>query len=121
MLVSIVILIAISFPLWSMVIHNFYWVYWIDHAGAQLILSAIFARTLGAGREPLCSNFARMVHGTLDPAIAEYTRQITVVWMAFFGLMSIVSTALFFLTTPYTWSFFANFLTVPANSGDVRC
>lgn len=113
MLVSVAILIAITFPLWSTVVHNFYWVYWMDHTGTQLILSAMFARTLVAGREPLCSYFARMVHGTLEPATAEYTRQITIVWMAFFGLMAIVSTALFFFTTLYIWSFFANFLTVP--------
>ena len=93
--------------------HHFFWIYGIEHAGTQLILCLVFARTLGAGREPLCSHIARMVHGSLSAALYRYTRQITVAWAAFFGLMSVTSTVLFFAAPLTIWSAFVNFATGP--------
>lgn len=98
---------------WNTLEHHFHWIYWIEHAGTQFILCLVFARTLRAGREPMCSYFARMVHGSLEPALARYTRQITVAWVVFFGLMSLTSTVLFFAAPITIWSVFVNFFTGP--------
>ncbi len=87
--------------------------YWIEHAGTEMLLCLAFARTLRHGREPMCSYFARLVHGPLVPVMQRYTRQVTFAWVIFFGSMSILSTLLFYLTSLATWSAFANFFTAP--------
>jgi uncharacterized membrane protein len=99
--------------IWNTLEHHFPWIYWIEHAGTQLVLCLVFARTLRAGREPMCSYFARMVHGTLAPAVARYTRQITYAWVVFFGFISMTSTVLFFAAPVAIWSAFVNFFTGP--------
>ena len=48
---------------------NFRRLYWIEHAGTQLLLCMMFGRTLMVGREPLCTHFARIVHGPVTPAL----------------------------------------------------
>ncbi len=101
------------FVIWDTLEQHFHWLYWIEHAGTQLVLCLVFARTLRAGREPMCSYFARLVHGPLAPAMVRYTRQITFAWVAFFGLMSTISTVLFFAAPVAIWSVFVNFLTGP--------
>jgi len=87
--------------------------YWIEHAGTQLLLCLMFSRTLRQGREPLCTHFARVVHGSVTPALAHYTRQVTVAWAIFFAIMAALSTLIFFSTTVRMWSIFANFFTAP--------
>lgn len=98
---------------WSTLEDHFSWIYWIEHAGTQLVLCLWFGRTLRAGQEPMCTYFARLVHGSLEPEIARYTRQVTAAWVVFFGLMSAVSTAVFLGAPLETWSAFANFFTAP--------
>jgi uncharacterized membrane protein len=98
---------------WDRLAQHFSWITWLEHAGTQLVLCAVFARTLAAGREPMCSYFARVVHGSLTPELQRYTRQITVAWVAFFGLMAATSTILFFAAPVQAWSAFVNFLTFP--------
>jgi len=99
---------------WSTLSQNFWVVYWLQDAGIQFALFITFGRTLIAGRKPLCTRFAEMVHsGSLSPQHMIYTRQITVAWTAFFAVMTVTSTLLFFLAPLTTWSIFANFLTLP--------
>jgi len=98
---------------WKSVEHHFSVIYWIEHAGTELLLCFAFARTLRQGKEPLCAYFARMVHGSLTPDIARYTRQITQAWAMFFGAMALSSTLLFHFGPLTTWSLFANFFTGP--------
>lgn len=98
---------------WSRLVHHAGSIYWMEHAGSQLMLCLGFGRTLQAGREPLCSRFARMVEGELTPAIARYTRQVTQAWTGFFAAMAIVSTILFHTVSLEVWSVFANFCTAP--------
>lgn len=88
-------------------------IYWVEHAATQSLLCVAFARTLATGREPMCTLFARMVHGALDPAAQRYTRHVTAAWSVFFGLMALVSTTLYFTTPVRVWSTFANFFTAP--------
>jgi uncharacterized membrane protein len=78
-----------------------------------LILCLVFARTMGAGREPMCSYFARMVHGPLSTIMLRYTRRVTAAWVMFFGAMAATSTLLFVLAPLNIWSAFANFFTLP--------
>jgi uncharacterized membrane protein len=98
---------------WTTMTHHYDWVYWIEHAGTELILCITFARTLSPGREPMCTYFARCVHGSFTPALERYTRQITVAWVIFFGSIAATSTAIFLAAPLAAWSVFANFLTAP--------
>ncbi len=98
---------------WSALERHFGLVYWLQHVGMQLILFMTFGRTLIAGRQPLCARFAEAAHAPLTLQHEIYARQVTVAWTLFFAAMAVVSTLLFFLTPLVTWSFFANFLTLP--------
>ena len=98
---------------WPALENHFGLVYWLQHVGMQLILFMTFGRTLIAGRQPLCTRFARAVHAVVTPQHEIYTRQVTIAWTLFFGAMALASTLLFFLAPLATWSVFANFLTLP--------
>lgn len=98
---------------WTVLEHHFGVVYWIQDAGMQCVLFMTFSRTLVAGRKPLCTHFAEMMHGEITPQHAHYARQVTWAWAIFFALMAIFSTILFFLAPLTAWSVFANFLTLP--------
>lgn len=88
-------------------------VYWLQYVGAQLILFITFARTLVAGRRPLCTQFADALHAPLTRRQESYARQVTVAWALFFAAMASISTFLFFLAPVTVWSVFDNFLTLP--------
>jgi uncharacterized membrane protein len=88
-------------------------IYWLEHATMQLMLMAMFGHTLFGGREPLCTYFSRLVHGSITPRHEIYARKVTVAWSVFFALIAVVSTLLFFLTPLPVWSFFANFVNMP--------
>ncbi len=98
---------------WPTLEQHFGLVYWLQNVGMQLILFMTFGRTLIAGRQPLCTRFAEAVHAPLTPQHESYARQVTVAWTLFFAAMALASTGLFFLAPLVTWSFFANFLTLP--------
>ena len=98
---------------WSALERHFGLVYWLQNMAMQLILFMTFARTLIAGRQPLCTRFAEAMHAPMTPQHEIYTRQVTLAWSLFFAAMALVSTLLFFLTPLTTWSVFANFLTLP--------
>lgn len=98
---------------WPLLENHFGLVYWLQYVAMQLVLLMTFGRTLIAGRQPLCTRFAEMVHSPLTPQHEIYARQVTVAWTLFFAAMALVSTLLFFLTPLATWSIFANFLTLP--------
>ena len=98
---------------WSALENHFGLVYWLQHVGMQLILFMTFGRTLIAGRQPLCTRFARAVHAVVTPQHEIYARQVTIAWTLFFVAMALASTLLFFLAPLATWSVFANFLTLP--------
>ena len=92
---------------------HFGWGLWIEHASFNLALAWMFGRTLAAGREPLCTQFAAMVHGRLEARVTRYTRQVTLAWTLFFVATALVSTALFACASIVTWSTFANYLALP--------
>ena len=98
---------------WPVLIQHYGFVYWLQDVGIQLILLMTFGRTLIAGRQPLCTRFAEMIHAPLTLQHETYARQVTVAWTLFFAVMAMVSTLLFFLAPLPTWSVFTNFLTLP--------
>lgn len=99
---------------WGTLERNFSWVYFIQHAGTNLMLAVMFGSTLAAGRQPLCTRFAAAVHGgVLAPEVERYARQVTVAWTLFFVAIGLVSAGLFAFAPLEAWSVFANFLNVP--------
>jgi uncharacterized membrane protein len=98
---------------WGTLERNFSWVYFLQHAGTYAMLAAMFGVTLARGRQPLCTRFAEVVHGSLTPEEVRYSRQVTLAWTLFLLAISLVSSALFFLANVEVWSVFANFLSFP--------
>jgi uncharacterized membrane protein len=108
--------IVLCAALWALrepLVLQFEWAAYLEHVGFNLFMAWLFASTLMAGKQPLCSRFAAAVHGTLTPAVAQYTRQITAAWALFFLMIVAVSTLLFALCSFVTWSTFANYMTLP--------
>ncbi|MBK8325362.1 MAG: hypothetical protein IPL06_22530 [Betaproteobacteria bacterium] len=99
--------------LWGAVESHFQTLYFLEHAGTNLLLAIMFGRTLSGTAEPLCTRFARIVHGTLTPELAHYSRQVTVAWTVFFLVVTLASCALYLGGFMAAWSVLANFLTLP--------
>lgn len=106
--------ITLAWWYWPLIEQHTGLIFWLQDIGLLLALFITFARTLPAGRKPLCVSFAEVIHGgDLPPTHTHYAKQVTVAWVVFFALMAITSTLLFFLTPLVVWSFFVNFLTLP--------
>lgn len=90
---------------------HFGWTYYLQHAGINAALGAMFALSLRPGRMPLCTQIAIAIHGQLPPGHAHYTRRVTQAWTLFFAVMVGVSTLLFVLAPVAAWSGFANLAT----------
>jgi uncharacterized membrane protein len=92
---------------------------WVDrlvlaqHVGINAGLGFVFGRSLVAGRRPLVTAFASLLHERMTPALLVYTRRVTVAWTAFFLAMVTLSLVLFFFAPIEVWSFFANLLSLP--------
>jgi uncharacterized membrane protein len=92
-------------------LHRIEHLYVLQHAGIHFALGCVFAVTLRPGSMPLISAFAARVHRTMTPALLHYTRQVTVVWSAYFALMVALSLGLFLAAPWWWWSVFANLVT----------
>jgi uncharacterized membrane protein len=92
---------------WGALERHFDSLFFVEHAGGNALLAVVFGRTLAAGREPLCTRFARILHPTLPPEVQAYTRGVTLAWTIFFASLAALSAALYlggFLTA---WSVLA--------------
>ena len=87
--------------------------YGLPHAVAYIFLTWLFGRTLAGGREPLITRVARRMHGSLEPRMQRYTRNITIAWCVFFVLQLIASALLLAFAPLETWSLFVNILNAP--------
>lgn len=85
----------------------------VQHVGVNATLGFLFGRTLVAGRRPLVTGLAGLLHETPSPALLVYTRRVTVAWTLFFLALAVLSLLLFFFAPIELWSFFANILTLP--------
>ncbi len=95
---------------WPLLERNFPDLLFVEHAGAYAALAFVFGRTLVDGREPLCTRFARIVHGTLPPDVERYTRKVTVAWTLFFVAVCAVACALYAGGFIAAWSLLATLL-----------
>ncbi len=95
---------------WDELERHFTDLFFLEHAGLNVALAAIFGRTLRSGEEPLVTRFARIVHGELPPGVASYTRGVTIAWTLFFVAMVAASCALYFAGLHAAWSFLASIL-----------
>lgn len=85
--------------------------YLLQHAGIHAALAAVFALTLRAGHEPLITALARRVHTDFSPAMAAYSRKVTIVWAVYFVIMATFSILLFAFAPFDAWAVFANLIT----------
>ncbi len=111
LVVAVIAAVAAAIVLgWETLERHFPDLFFVEHAGANLVLALVFGRTLGAGKEPLVSKFARMIHGELPPEVVRYTRQVTVAWTVFFLMLFAASCVLYFGRFLPAWSLLANIL-----------
>jgi uncharacterized membrane protein len=95
---------------WDALERHFPSVFFLEHAGGNLFLAIVFGRSLAAGREPLCTRFALVLHETLPPEVAAYTRRITLAWTLFFAALFALSTTLYLGGFLEAWSMLATML-----------
>lgn len=98
---------------WALIKDHTGFIFWIQDVSLLSVLLLTFGRTLLAGSQPLCVQFAKMLHGELPSEHERYARQVTVAWTLFFAIMIMISSLLFFLTSLAVWSFFVNFMILP--------
>jgi uncharacterized membrane protein len=113
MLALCVVCAGVVLPYAKELAQHFGALYFLDHAGANVVLGIIFGRTLSQNRVPLCSRLAAMVHGPLDERVARYTRQVTIAWTVFFVAMAALSILVFFAGPIEMWSAFASIFSLP--------
>jgi uncharacterized membrane protein len=85
--------------------------YVCQHVVIHLLLAFVFGLTLQGGREALVTALARRVHGTMTPAMAAYSRKVTVAWTGYFIAMAILSLVLYAVAPFEVWATFANLVT----------
>jgi uncharacterized membrane protein len=93
---------------WGSLQRNFPSLFFVEHAGANLLLALVFGRTLRAGAEPLVTRFARITHPALPPEVVRYTRHVTLAWTIFFATLFTLSCLLYLGGLLAAWSFLAN-------------
>jgi len=98
---------------WPVLAEHFPWLYLLQQAGAYGLLGLTFGRSLMGGRVPLCTHWATLIQGPLEPAVARYTRNLTAAWTFFFALITTALIVLFVLAPLPVWSAFANFCCLP--------
>jgi uncharacterized membrane protein len=94
----------------SWLLAHYEWVFLLQHAGIYALLCFAFGRTLPAGRTPMVTGLARMVHDTMTLALIRYTRSVTWAWAIYFGATSVLSLLMFWLAPIAVWSAFAYLL-----------
>lgn len=82
-------------------------------ASIHLGLFLIFADSLRADRVPAITRIASLVRTDVSSKELHYTRQVTVIWSAFFLIMGLISVGLAVLASSETWSLFVNILSYP--------
>lgn len=110
LLAPVALVLALAWPVLE---RNVGWLYFVQHAGANALLCAVFGHTLMRGQTPMCTRIAGLMHGEVSAALARYTRRVTAAWTVFFGLTTAVSAGLFAFAPIAAWSTFANLLTAP--------
>lgn len=103
-------LCAFLYGYWPVVERNYEWADLAQQCGAYGLVALSFARSLFAGRVPMCTQLASKLHAELTPAEIAYTRHATVAWVVFYVLMTMAIFILFFAASLRVWSLFVNFI-----------
>ena len=89
--------------------------YVLQHGGIHLALAWTFGMSLRAGKKPLISGLAEGLHRRLgqsfSPALARYTRGLTMWWAGYFFAMVLLSAALYALAPWAWWSLYCTVFT----------
>ena len=89
--------------------------YVLQHGGIHLALAWTFGLSLRGGETALISGLAQGLHGRLNqtftPALALYTRGVTLLWAGYFVAMLLLSAGLYALAPWPWWSFYCTVLT----------
>jgi uncharacterized membrane protein len=93
---------------WAALERNFPSLFFLEHAGANLVLGIVFGRSLAGERDSLCTRFARLVHGALPPEVERYTRKVTAAWTLLFASLFVLSCVLYLGGFLAAWSLLAN-------------
>ena len=105
---ALVALVAAAGFYWDGIERHFPDVFFVEHAGGNLLLAFVFGRTLVGDREPLVTRFARIMHPVLPPEVVRYTRRVTLAWTILFVALVALSCTLYFAGMPAAWSVLAN-------------
>lgn len=106
-----VLLCAALYGYWPFIERNYTWADLLQQCGVYGLIALGFARSLFAGRTPMCTLMAEKMHGALAPVEIAYTRRATAAWAVFYLILMGAILALFFLVSPIAWSLFVNFET----------
>jgi uncharacterized membrane protein len=100
---------ALLYHFWPAIERNYEWADLVQQCAVYGLIAATFARSLLAGRVPICTQLANTMHGALTPAEIVYTRRATVAWVVFYVLMTAAILVLFVAAPLRIWSLFVNF------------
>lgn len=98
---------------WHVFRAHYSWVFLAEDVATLSLLSVLFAKTLKAGSVPLITRLSTLVHGSLSPLLARYTRRVTTLWAALFAVLAATSVLLFLWAPRPLWALYANVLTWP--------
>jgi uncharacterized membrane protein len=94
---------------WGFFRLHYEWSNLLQQVGAYALVALGFVRSLSPGQVPLCVKFAGELHGPLSPDEIAYGRRATVSWAAFYALLALAITVIFFIAPAHVWSLFVNF------------
>ena len=110
-----VLLLVLALVVWRGSVINAQRLYVLQHAALHLAIGWGFAMTLRGGEKPLITALAEVVHGrlghTFSPALARYTRAVTVLWVGYFVGMVMTSLLLYAWVPWAWWSLFCTVIT----------
>jgi uncharacterized membrane protein len=93
---------------WNKIERHFPDLFFVEHAGGNLLLAIVFGRTLVGKGDALVTRFARLMHEQLPPEVERYTRRVTLAWTILFTTLFALSCGLYFAGLPAAWSVLAN-------------
>jgi uncharacterized membrane protein len=96
---------------WPFIVSHYEWSDLAQQCGIYGLVALFFARSLFAGRVPVCDQLARQMYGALTPAESAYMRRATAAWAAFYLTLAAAILVLFFAAPLRIWSLFTNFVT----------
>lgn len=79
-------------------------IYLINFIAIYGIFFKEFYGSLRHNQVPLCTQFAMLVHESISPQLARYTKALTYSWAVFFGIQIPIWLGLFFTLSTQLWS-----------------